>query len=258
MSTRNLSPALDSALAGVPVAFRAKVIQTYLDVKRNCLESRYEAAGMSVGKFCEVVLRLLQNRIHGAHTPYGKKVANFADECRKLVAAPEAAGSESERVVVPRALVYIYTMRNKRGIGHVGGDVDANAIDVATMARIADWIICEFIRIHHGLSLEEAQDIVDSISVRQLPSVWEVSGKKRVLKEGLKAREEALLLLYSNQSSAVLLEDLCDWVEYSNPAVFKTNIIRGLHKERLIEYDTETDSVVLSPKGAAYVEQNIV
>jgi hypothetical protein len=48
-------------------------------------------------------------------------------------------------------------MRNKRGIGHVAGDVDANAIDIATMARTADWIVCELIRINHGLSLEEAQ-----------------------------------------------------------------------------------------------------
>lgn len=258
MSIKSLSPVLDSALASIPVAFRSKIIQTYLDLKRNCVETRYEAAGLSTGKFCEIALRLLQNIVHGTFTPFGKKINNFADECRKLVAAPEAAGNESERVVLPRALVYLYTMRSKRGIGHVGGDVDANAIDIATMARVADWIVCELIRINHGLSLEEAQDIVDGISVRQIPDVWEVAGKKRVLKAGLNARDQALLLLYSTQSSAILLEDLCDWVEYSNPSVFKRTIIRALHKERLIEHDAETDSIFLSPNGAAYVEQNIL
>lgn len=258
MSTKSLSPVLDSALADIRVALRSKVIQTYLDLKRNCAEARYEAAGLSTGKFCEMVLRLLQKKVHGTYTPIGKKINNYADECRKLVTAPKTAGNESERVILPRALVYLYTMRSKRGIGHVGGDVDANAIDIATMARTADWIVCELIRINHGLSLEEAQDIVDGISVRQLPDVWEVAGKKRVLKAGLKARDQALLLLYSSQSSAVLLEDLCDWIEYSNPRVFKSTIIRNLHKERLIEHDRETDSVVLSPKGAAYVEQKIL
>ena len=159
---------------------------------------------------------------------------------------------------MPRALVYLYTMRNKRGIGHVGGDVDANAIDIATMARTADWIVCELIRIHHGLSLEEAQDIVDGLSVRQLPTIWEVGGKKRILKDGLKTRDQVLLLLYSSPDSAVLVEDLCDWVEYSNPALFKSKLIRSLHKERFVEHDKDTDSVVLSPKGAGHVEKNLL
>ena len=258
MSTRSLNPLLEAALASVPSSFRSKVIKTYLDLKRNCAESRYEAAGLAAGKFCEVVIRLLQNTVHGSYLPFGTKIGNFGEACRKLIMAPSTSGSESERLVVPRALVYLYTMRNKRGIGHVGGDVDANAIDIATMARTADWIVCELIRIHHGLSLEEAQDIVDGLSVRQLPTIWEVGGKKRILKDGLKTRDQVLLLLYSSPDSAVLVEDLCDWVEYSNPALFKSKLILSLHKERLVEHDKDTDSVVLSPKGADHVEKNLL
>jgi hypothetical protein len=126
------------------------------------------------------------------------------------------------------------------------------------MAKTADWIVCELIRINHGLSLEEAQDIVDGISVRQLPTIWEVSGKKRVLKEGLKAKDQALLLLYSSQNSAVLLEDLCEWIEYSNPRMFKSAIIRELHKQRFLEFDQESESIILSPKGVEYVEENLI
>jgi len=258
MSTKSLRPVLDSAFAKVPAAFRSRIIKTYLDLKRNCVESRYEAAGLSAGKFCEVVLRHLQEEVHGKYTPFGKKIDNYADECRRLVTAPKTAGNESQRIVLPRALLYLYTMRNKRGIGHVGGDVDANAIDIATIARTADWIVCEVIRINHGLSLEEAQDLVDGISVRELPMIWEVAGKKRVLKEGLKARDQVLLLLYSSSESGVLVEDLCEWVEYSNLGVFKSKVLQALHKERLVEHDKDTDSVFLSPKGATFVEQNLL
>lgn len=258
MSTKSLNPELDAALANVDRAFRSRVIKNYLDLKRNCVENRYDAAGLSAGKFCEVVLRLLQNNVFAAYTPFGTKIANFADDCRKLVSAPHTAGSESERVVIPRALVFLYTMRNKRGIGHVGGDVDANAIDIATMARTADWIICELIRLKHGLSLEEAQAIVDGISIRQLPTIWEVAGKKRVLDAGLNAKDQVLLLLYASSESAVLIEDLCSWVEYSNLSVFKNKVIGVLHKARLIEHDKDTDTVFLSPKGATYVEENLL
>ena len=221
------------------------------------MESRYEAAGLSAGKFCEVGLRIAQHTVMGTSTPFGTRISNFADECRKIISASTATATDSEKNVVPRGLVFLYTMRNKRGIGHVGGDVDANAIDIALMARIADWIICEYIRIYHGMSLEEAQDIVDALAFRNLPDVWEVAGKKRVLRRGLKAREETLLLLYSCKESAVLVEDVMDWVEYSNPAVFKSNVLHRLHKERLIEWDKSSDSVILSPTGAKEVEDLI-
>lgn len=258
MSTRSLNPVLVTALANVPTVFRSKLVQSYLDLKKNATEARYDAAGLAAGKLCEVVLRLLQQNVHGSFTPFGTKINNYADETRRLITAPATSGNESERVVLPRALIFLYTMRNKRGIGHIGGDVDANGIDIATMAKTADWIVCELIRINHGLSLEEAQDIVDGISVRQLPTIWEVSGKKRVLKDGLNAKEQALLLLYSSQDSAVLLEDLCDWVEYLNPRRFKSTIIKGLHRQRFLEFDTDSESLILSPKGVKYVEENLI
>jgi hypothetical protein len=258
MNTRSPNPVLAAALANVPGTFRSRLIRAYLDLRKNCAETRYEAAGLAVGKLCEVVLRLLQQKVRGSFTPLGTRIANYADECRKLIAAPSTAGNESERVVLPRALVFLYTMRSKRGIGHVGGDVDANAIDIAAMAKTADWIICELIRINHGLSLEEAQDIVDGISVRELPAIWEVAGKKRVLKVGLRAKDQALLLLYSSHDSAVLLEDLCEWIEYSNPRRFRREIVRELHKERLLEYDKDSESIILSPKGVRYVEENLI
>jgi len=257
-STKKPSSVLGTALANVPKSFRTKLISNYLDIKKNSLESRHDAAGLAVAKFCEVTIRLLQNKVHGTFTPFGTKIDNFADECRKLVTSPVANATESERIVLPRALVFLYTMRNKRGIGHVGGDVDANAIDIAAMSRTSDWIVCELIRINHGLSLEEAQDIVDGLAVRQLPTIWEVAGKKRVLKDGLTAKDQALLLLYSCADSAVLFEDLCDWVEYSNPGVFKSKVIQPLHKLRLLEFDRQTESITLSPKGVQYVESSLL
>jgi len=258
MSTKRHDPVLDTALAGIPLAFRSRIIGSFLDLKKNCSEERYEAAGLAVGKFCETVLRHLQNEVTGTNIPFNRKIGNYADECRKLVQSPNGSASESERVILPRALVFLYTMRNKRGIGHVGGDIDANQIDIAVMARTADWVICELIRIHHGLSLEEGQDLVDSLSIRKLPAIWEVAGKKRILKAGVKARDQVLLLLYSSVESAVLVEDLCDWIEYSNPSVFKSNILRNLHKSRFVEYDKDTGVVTLSPKGAAHVEDSLL
>lgn len=247
---------LDKALNGIPAPIRKHVVSSYLELKAHLSEARHDSAGMSAGKLCEAGIRLLQQRAFGQHTPFGKKIPNFADECRKIISSQNSAAiTDSEKLILPRALVFLYTMRNTRGIGHIGGDVDPNAIDAAVMGRIADWVICELIRVHHQLSLEEAQDIVDVLAIRQLPDVWEVAGKKRVLKEGLKAKDQALLLLYSAQEGTVLTEDLVTWIEYSNPGVFKAKVLRKLHADRYVEWDKEADSVTLSPKGAKFVEE---
>jgi hypothetical protein len=124
------------------------------------------------------VLRFLQHEITGKYTPFNKQIGNFADECRALITSTNTAVTESLRIVMPRALVFVYTVRNKRGIGHVGGDVDANRIDAMTITRNCDWIVCELIRVYHNLSLEEAQDLVDGLAQRTIPDIWHVGGKK--------------------------------------------------------------------------------
>jgi hypothetical protein len=255
-ATSNLD--LEQALAGIPKKFRDRLIETYLDLKRNFAESRDDAAGLSAGKFCEVGLRTLQHCVFGTSTPFGTKLPNFAAECQRIIAAPAGSVNELQKLIIPRALAFLYTMRSKRGIGHIGGDVDANRIDTAVMSQIADWIICELIRIHHGFSLEEAQDLVDALAIRQLPQVWEVAGKKRVLQQGLTARDQSLLLLYSSKEANVLIEDLVSWVEYSNPAVFKSKVLHPLHKDRMVEWDSDADTIILSPKGAKYVEDSLL
>lgn len=251
--------ALEQALKGIADSkLRTKLVQAYLSLKRNYVEGRFEASGLDAGKFCEIALRVAQSQVLGSHVPLGKRIPNFADACRELVRSPSAAAHESIREIIPRGLVFMYTLRNKRGIGHVGGDVDANRVDAITIVHAADWVMCELIRLYHGLSLEEAQDLVDNLAQRTLPVIWEIAGKKRVLAVGLSASDESLLLLYGLRDNAVLVEDLCEWVEYSNFSLFKSKILKKLHVSRLIEYDQADGLVYLSPLGVTKVEDEML
>jgi hypothetical protein len=250
MNTTNNS--LENALASLPIQFRSKIIGYYLDMKRDFKEGRHDS--IKSGKFCETVIRFLQFQITGTFIPFGKKIDSFFDECRKLITSNPNQRTESERIIIPRALAFLYTFRNKRDIGHVGGDVEANKIDLETITRICDWIICELIRIYHKLSLEQAQDLLDSISERNLPDIWEIGDKKRVLNISLDSKEKTLLLLYSESSRNIHAEDLCEWVEYSGFHMFKKRVLIPLHNEKLIEYDQEAQIISLSPKGVMEVE----
>ena len=205
-----------------------------------------------------MLLRWVQSVLVGTFTPFGTKLANFKDECDKLERTPQTTGHESVRILIPRALNFLYTLRNKRGIGHEGGDVDANEIDAATAVRVADWCVCELIRLHHTVSLEEAQAICDTIAQRQLPLVWEVFGKRRVLDTTMSYSHQTLLLLYSSPEAGVPMEDLVSWTEHSNAAVYRRDVLGRLHKSRMVEYDRENEMVAISPKGNAFVESDLL
>lgn len=256
-STAKPEVTLDVALSGISTTFRARLLKAYNGLKTAYLDGNFDACGLRAGRFCEVLLRWAQEQLTGACTPFGTKLSNFKDECDKLERTPTSAGHESVRILLPRALSLLYTLRNKRGIGHEGGDVDANEIDAATAVRIADWCVCELIRLHYSISLEEAQGICDAITERQLPQIWDVFGKRRVLDTKLSYAQQTLLLLYSNPES-VPMEDLFSWTEHSNSAVYRRDVLTPLHKARLIEYDRDTEMVAISPSGVAKVEAELL
>ena len=106
-NTPTPSSLLEQALTGIPKRFRDRLLKAYTELKRNCIESRYDAAGISAGKFCEVCLRFLQERVLGSFTPFGAKIVNFADECRKIVTTPTTAVTDAEKSILPRALVLL-------------------------------------------------------------------------------------------------------------------------------------------------------
>ena len=168
MSTLKPRSPLDAALANIPAEFRNRIVKSYLELKARHAESKHDAAGLSAGKFCESVVRLLQHELKKQFTPFGQRILSLSDECDSFAKLPRAAGNDSLRIVIPRAVSLLYTLRNKRGIGHVGGDVDANAIDGMTISRVADWVMCELIRVFHKMSLEEADALVSSLASRDM------------------------------------------------------------------------------------------
>jgi hypothetical protein len=257
MSTAPSEPTLETALSSIPAALQSRLLTRYRELKAAFVNGQYDACGLRAGRLCEVLLRVLQNELTGAYTPLGTKLAAFDQECLKLERLPQTAGVEGLRVIMPRALNFLYTLRNKRGIGHEGGDVDANEIDAATAVRIADWCISELIRVVHAISLEEAQALLDAIAEREVPQVWSVANARRVLDPSLNYREQTLLLLYAEQGP-VAVEDLLAWIEHPRMDNFRTQVLLPLHRARLIEYDRETETAVLSPTGAERVDEQIV
>jgi hypothetical protein len=248
---------LEAALASLPAELRSRLVKHYVALKQAFVQGSLDSCGSRAGKFSETLIRYIQHSLEGAHSPWGQQINLYA-EARRLESLPQTSGPEPLRVFIPRALCFLYTLRSKRGFAHVGGDLDSDPIDAVTCVKVADWCLCELIRVVHGLSLEDAQVLVDTIAARESPSVWRVGGRRRVLTSGLSYKDQALLLLYSDVSEAVLVEDLFEWVEYSRLDHFRQRVLAPLHRARLVEWDRDAKTVQISPTGARTVEDGIL
>jgi hypothetical protein len=232
------------------------LLSAYAELLRNFRERRWEPAELNGGKLCEIVYSILNGHVSGNFPKRSSKPKNMVDACRALEMA-SATFPRSVRVQIPRMLLALYEVRNNRGVGHVGGDVDPNHMDAACVVEMSKWVISELVRTFHGVATEEAAAAVDALVERTLPTVWQVGQNLRVLDSRMSMKDQALVLLY-HQRGPVDEASLCQWVEHSNAAVFRRDVLRRTHKARLIEYNQKAKTVEISPLGVAYVEDELL
>ena len=246
---------LATALSSLPARLRNELFGAFNEVLRNYREQRWEPSELNGGKLCEVTYTILRGYVDGRYPNKASKPSNMVDACKALEKADGTKFSRSVRIQIPRMLVALYEIRNNRGVGHVGGDVNPNFMDATAVLAMSKWIVADIIRIFHNVSTEEAEKIVETVVERTLPIVWNVGENKRILKPGLSAKDKILILVYHTREW-ISEEQLRGWVEYSKASDFKAILVK-CHKQKLIEYDSTNKKVLLSPVGIRYVEERI-
>jgi hypothetical protein len=248
-------------LANIPESLREELIERYREIARNFIEHRWEPAELNGGKFAEVAYSIVLGAISGTFPSHANKPPDFVTACRALESRPAntaIVGDKSLRVLIARQLVALYEIRNNRGVGHVGGDVNPNAMDATAVFSVAGWVLAELIRIFHGVSTSEAQAAVDQLAERTVPIVWIVPGIgiKRVLDAAISAPRQTLLLLHVSRGW-VLAGDLLAAVEYKTMSEYRKKVLRPLHAKRLIEFDPDGGRAHITPTGAIEAESII-
>jgi hypothetical protein len=247
-------------LAGLPAGLRDPLLQSYQEIARNYMEHRWEPSELNGGKFSEAIYSIIEGSVKGKFAVKPTKPKDMVKACRDLEGLPadsSRVGDRSLRVLIPRVIQSLYEIRNNRGVGHLGGDVDPNFLDATAVYEMASWILAEIVRIFHAISTKEAQEIVNELVERKHPLIWEVEGVKRVLDPKMSKTDQTLLLLYS-KPAWVAEKDLYQWVEYSTLSMFRKHILIPAHDSRLIEYDQSQGHARISPLGSTEVEQRII
>ncbi len=237
-----------------PVVLTNALIDSYIEIKEQYYLGRHEPAELNGGKFVEACARIIQHELTNNHTPVGTSIRDMTSLLRSFESQP-GTHHESFRIHIPRLLLTIYGIRNRRGVGHLSGDVNPNLADSTLIATTADWILSEIYRMLYTVTIEEAQEVVDQLVRRKLLLIQQIGSLKRVLDPSLSYKQQTLLLLASAYPKPILDKELFECVEYSNVSKYRSAILKQLHKARRINYNTCGDCIILPP-GLRYVEEN--
>lgn len=245
-------------LGQLPLVLRQELLDEYAKIEKNYREGRWEPAELDGGKFCEIVYCVVEGYLKGSYSARATKPNNFGHACNNLLPAIQTTatvGLDSMRLTIPRMLVGIYDVRNRRGVGHVGGDVSPNHMDATYVLSSAKWVLAELIRVLYQTDVQGAADAVEALTERSLPYIWEVDGTKRVLIKGMKKADQVLHLLYAT-TVPVVAADLAKWTETRSDNL--KPVLVKLHGDKLVHFNQQTRLVTISILGVAEVERQSV
>lgn len=238
------------AFEALPSSLADDLLNSFRNVVKNYAECRWEPSELNGGKLCEAAYTILEGFLSGTYESRACKPPNIVDACKRL---ETQRGPRSARVQIPRMIVALYEIRNNRGVGHVGGDIDPNHMDATAVLYMSKWIVAELVRLIHGLPILEASEIVESLVEKEISLVWHGGDMRRVLVPGLTLRKETLLLLSSVGNATE--SELLNWLEQKRASNYRSQVLRPMHRDRLIHYDQEKGDVVLLPPGVREAEK---
>jgi hypothetical protein len=235
------------ALSAIPEELRQPLLAEYQSIVQNYSEHRWSPSELSGGKFCEIVFTILDGHAKSKYAGKPTKPPDLVSACRKLEQNTHVP--RSFQILIPRLLPALFEIRNNRGVGHAGGDVDPNHMDATFVISSCNWIMAELVRVYHNLPPSEAQVLVDKLVEVRIPLIWQDENMRRVLDPKMSLRSQVLLLLSTSTGKAAT-SDLLEWTGYENGSYFR-KLLREMHKGRFLELSGDEKEAQILPPGTA-------
>jgi hypothetical protein len=239
----------------VPPSLAREVNKAHTELKENFYHGRFRPSELEGGRFAEAAIRVVQQLATSTHDPLGRSLQRFDAIITALGKLPASAAHESLRIHIPRALWTVYGVRNRRDVGHIGGDVNPNRADAHLVAAVCDWVLAELIRLTFDCPLPQAQTIVDNLVERKLPLIQEFDGFPKILRTDLSIPDRVLAVAYVRGTGGVDAKDLERWLK---PAKRSAVMIALLRLDRDKAYIHRAgERCLITQSGIRYVEEKI-
>ncbi|OZC46120.1 hypothetical protein CH286_16635 [Rhodococcus sp. WWJCD1] len=241
---------------GIPNQLIDALFDAYTEAKRRFYLGDHRPNEVEGGRFVEAAIRILELKVFGASTPIGKQLPAVDGLIRKL----ESTGGHDPALTIhiPRQLLPLYTIRNKRDVAHLGPDISPNLQDATAVVNGMDWIMAEFVRLYHQVSNTDAQRIINDLVTREVPAIQVFGSYPKLLKQ-ITLPEHLLVLLYWRGTEGATREELSTWTAKAATraatAGEKANVSRALRRlDGSSEVHIDGLSAQITQKGQKRVE----
>ena len=221
-------------------------LESELTFRYKNVISRYRSGDLehhetSVGKFCEVVLRIFEYILNGSYTPIGAPNRNLQNVIDKII--KDGSDMSMRKRIAPLVRVLI-SFRNERDAAHIGGFnlgiIDGNVTFYATR-----WIYAELIRIYSDTSNSQIQKKIDEGAKIEFPDLMRVGRRKIITNPRMTSEKEVLLSLEDGEKT---FKELYEMNKEQNKTRFKRKL-HDMEKGKLIFYKNETSRYTILPEG---------
>ncbi len=239
--------------AGMPLDLADEVLAGYAEAKRRYYLGDHRPTAVEGGRFCEAVTRVLEHELMGSYTQLGKTLPPLNDKRLQAFAqAPHA--HESVRRHIPKALYFIYGIRNTRDVAHLGDGIDPNLQDATLVVSTLDWIMAELVRVFHSVTPDEAHAIITDLVTREIPVVEEIDGQP-VCSKHLAVGDLLLVFLYrAGRDAGLSVPELQRQMRYSD----RSNLNKAIKRQDdkgLVLLHPDTGRAHITTNGMAEVEK---
>jgi len=233
-----------------------KLFESHQCLTEHYYLGRYRPCALEGGRFAEVSLRMLQQVLMGTFIPLGTHIADFTKETRALEQLDKNKFKESLRIQIPRTVQLVFDIRNKRDIGHVGGDVDANFSDATLSLTLCNWVLTEFLRIYYTSDINLAQNLVNSLVKVRIPLIQEFNGFLKILNPSLSLPDKVLSLLYYRGHVGATVKELNTWLANKAAGNHMNTALSRLEHAKAFIY-RNNDRCFITDTGRRHAEEHI-
>lgn len=227
-----------------------KIVESYADMQKNFLLKKPKYSGLDAGHFVEAIRRFLELKLFGSYTPLEDSLRKFNEA--ELQRYAGVSGLDSYRLIIPRIIFSIYTLRNKRGIGHLSG-ADPSGMDSNFLSSSCKWVLAEIIRTESGLAEAESLVLIEKIVNRDIPIIWKTADFSIITDTVLSTKDKILVLLLDEDGLS--FEKIKAATRYANVTRLRA-YIRMLGRSGYVH--AHDSKIYLSPSGQIEAERILV
>jgi hypothetical protein len=228
-----------------------KLMEAYDNAIREYKKRNWKYFGNEMGRFVEVAIRMVELKTEGKYTNLKDKLAILNENRLKQFEQSQITNIISFRILIPRQLYSMYTIRNKRGMIHVN-EIAPNYMDSTLLVNISKWVLAEFIRNSIKMNYDEAMKIIENIIIKENELIWMEDEIFKILDKSITLEEKILCILYYRNK--INEEQLFKLSEYSNITMFRKKL-KSMHLEQKINYNKE--KIMISPIGIRIAEDQL-